>query len=62
MEAVGPALSVPTGQRQAGLSFTGQIIFCFQKTALKDSPQGPPTANRQPLPTGTNCQPPTANF
>ena len=34
--------------------------FFLLRTALKDSPQGPLTANRQP-PTATNRQPPTAN-
>ena len=34
-------------------------IFFLLTTALKDRPQGPPTANRQP-PTATNRQPPTA--
>ena len=47
------------------LSLGSQISFFF----VKDSPQGPPTANchprptahRQPLPTATSRQPPTAN-
>ena len=34
-------------------------LFVSLRTALKDSPQGPPTANRQP-PTATNRQSPTA--
>ena len=35
--------------------------FFLLRTALKDRPKGPPTANRQP-PTATNChQPPTVN-
>ena len=42
----------------SGLSL--RTPFCLLlRTALKDSPQGPPTANRQP-PTVTNRQPPTA--
>ena len=35
------------------------LIFFLLRTALKDSPQGPPTANRQPPPTA-DSQPPTA--
>ena len=36
-------------------------MFFLLNTALKDSPRGPPTANRQP-PTDANRQPPpTAN-
>ena len=35
--------------------------FFLLRTALKDRPQGPSTANRQPLPTATNRQPPTTN-
>ena len=36
--------------------------FFLLRTALKDRPKGPPTANRQLPPTTncTNCQPPTA--
>ena len=34
-------------------------IFCSLRTALKDSPQGPPTANRRQPPMA-DCQPPTA--
>ena len=34
--------------------------FFFRRTALEDSPQGPPTATRHQPPT-TNRQPPTAN-
>ena len=53
----------------AGLLIRTQIVFFLSQTALKDSAQGPPTANRQPpptvnrqpLPTPTNHQPRTAN-
>ena len=41
-----------------GLSLRRHFLFLL-RTALKDSPQGPSTANRQP-PTATNRQPPTA--
>ena len=43
-----------------GLSLESQIFFLL-KTALKDSPQGPPIANHQPPSTATNRQLPTAN-
>ena len=37
-------------------------FFCLLRTALKDRPKGPPTANRrQPPPTASGDQPPTAN-
>ena len=37
-------------------------IFFWLRAALKDSPQGPPNANRQPqTPPTANRQPPTAN-
>ena len=35
-------------------------IFVLLRTALKDSPQGPPTANRHQPPPTANCQPPSA--
>ena len=37
----------------------GRDFFFLLRTALKNRPKGPPTANRQP-PTATNRQPPTA--
>ena len=43
-----------------GRSLRDQIFFLL-RTALKDRPKGPPTANRQLPPTATNRQPPTAN-
>ena len=44
-----------------GLSSISLIIFFWLWTALKDSTQGPPTANHQTPPTAINRQPPTAN-
>ena len=44
------------------LALKSKISFFFsRRTALKDSPQGPPTANRQPPPTVNHHQPPTTN-
>ena len=61
----------------SGRSLRDQIFFFLLRTALKDRPKGPPTANRQlpstanhqpqptashqPLPTASGDQPPTAN-
>ena len=43
-----------------GGSLRDEFFFCFLlRTALKDRPKGPPTANRQ-LPSTANRQPPTA--
>ena len=40
----------------------GTWFFFWPRTALKDRPKGPPTANRQPPPAATNRQRrPTAN-
>ena len=36
-------------------------IFFLLRTALKDRPKGPPTANHQPPPTANHQPPPTAN-
>ena len=36
------------------------LNFFLLRKALQDSPQGPPTANRQPPTATNNCQPPTA--
>ena len=38
-----------------------KFSFLLLRTALEDSPQGPPTANRQPPPTANRQPPPTAN-
>ena len=60
-----PALGVWTGpvrgrNRRPGLSLGTQIFFLLRR-ALKDSPQGPPTANRHQPPTANRQPPPTAN-
>ena len=48
-------------QCRAGASLNEEIFFFLLRTALKDSPKGPPTANSHQLPTATNRQPPTAS-
>ena len=61
-----PTLSLPlscnpTQSISTGGSLRDEIFFFLLRTALKDRPKGPPTANRQ-LPTTANChQPPTTN-
>ena len=52
----GAAVSVMS----SGRSLRDQIFFSL-RTALKDRPKGPPTANRQPPPTANRDQPPTVN-
>ena len=53
------------GRREGGRGGSGRavlknpICFLFRTALLRDSPQGPPAANHQPL--TTNRQPPTAN-
>ena len=44
----------------AGGSLRDEIFFFLLRTALKDRPKGPPTANSHQLPTATNRQPPAA--
>ena len=44
-----------------GRSFRGQIFFFLLRTALKDRPKGPPTANRQLPSTANRHQPSTTN-
>ena len=39
----------------------GRVFFFFLRTALKDRPKGPPTANRQLPSTANRHQPPTTN-
>ena len=52
-----PAVQQPYCSHTPALCQAG---LCFLlRTAFEDRPQGPPTANRQPLPTATNRQPPT---
>ena len=52
----------PLGSLWPGRSLRDQIFFFLLRTALKDRPKGPPTANRQPPPTAANRQRrPTAN-
>ena len=38
-----------------------ELDFFLLRTALRDRPKGPPTANHQPPPTANRHQPPTAN-
>ena len=46
----------------AGGSLRDYIFFCFLlRTALRDRPKGPSTANRQPPPTANRQRRPTAN-
>ena len=54
-----PICGVPVSQWSAGRSLRDQIFFLL-RTALKDRPKGPPTANRQLPPTANRHQPPTA--
>ena len=49
----GSCLYVPGGSIRS-------LFFFLSRAAFKDRPQGPPTANSQPLPTATNRQLPTA--
>ena len=44
-----------------GGSLRDEIFFCLLRTALKDRPKGPPTANRQLPSTANRHQPPTTN-
>ena len=50
-----------TGAAQAGASLRNEMFFFLLTTALKDSPKGPPTANRQLPSTANRHQPPTTN-
>ena len=51
------SVSVPS----AGRSFGTESFFILLRTALKDRPKGPPTANHQPPSTANRNQPPTTN-
>ena len=44
----------------SGRCLRDQIFFFLLRTALKDHPKGPPTANSHQPPTATSRQPPTA--
>ena len=46
---------------EAGASLRDEIFFFLLRTALKDRPKGPPTANRQLPSTANRHQPPTTN-
>ena len=46
---------------RAGRSLRDQIFFFLLRTALKDRPKGPSTANRQLPSTANRHQPPTTN-
>ena len=52
---------VGAGQSEAGRSLRDQIFFFLLRTALKERPKGPPTANRQLPSTANRHQPPTTN-
>ena len=61
----GGAVSQCRVVRDTWISFPGRVVlkgrdFFLLRTALKDRPKGPPTANSHQLPTATNRQPPTA--